>query len=126
MDEQELRRLLMPAFLDELHDCVGDMYRHLLSLQQNPEKPVREMLVNELYRAVHKMKGAAIAVEVGSIEQLCRQMQDVLITVRDGQRTIDSALHAQFIEAILFLIASDASLREGKAPRSGGSIFNGP
>lgn len=126
MDKQELRRLLMPAFLDELRECVSDMHRHLQSLQQNPEQTVRDMLVNEVYRAAHRMKGAANAVEVGSIEQLCRQMQDILITVRDGQRTIDSELYAQFVEAVTFLMASEASLRAGKDPGSGVSIFNRP
>jgi len=123
MDKQELRLLLMPAFIEELRECVGDMHRHLQSLQQNPEQTVREMLVNEVYRAAHKMKGAANAVEVGSIEQLCRQMQKILITVRDGQRTIDSELYAQFFEAITFLMASEASLREGKDPQPSASIF---
>ena len=123
MDKQELRQLLMPAFLEELRECVGDMHRHLQSLQQNPEQTVREMLVNEVYRAAHKMKGAANAVEVGSIEQLCRQMQNILIKVRDGQRTIDANLYAQFFEAVTFLMASEASLREGKEPESGAFIF---
>ena len=45
MDKQELRLLLMPAFIEELRECVGDMHRHLQSLQQNPEQTVREMLV---------------------------------------------------------------------------------
>lgn len=123
MDRQQLRQWLIPVFLEELHECVGDMQRHLQSLQQIPEQSVREMLVNELYRAAHKIKGAAHAAEVGSIEHLCRQMQEILITVRDGQRCIDSHLLAQFVEAVNFLKISEAGLRDGGAPGSAAEIF---
>ena len=124
MEMQDLRQRLMEAFLEELHECVGDMYRHLQSLEQNPEQTVRDMLVNELYRAAHKIKGAANAAEVCSIEQLCRQMQNILTTVRDGQRTIDSELHSQFINVVSFLTESEARLRDGKTPASGAEIFD--
>ncbi|MEJ7592889.1 MAG: Hpt domain-containing protein [Planctomycetaceae bacterium] len=123
MDMQQLRERLMPVFLEELNECVSDMQRYLASLQRNPEQSVREMLVNELYRAAHKIKGAANAVELGSIEHLCRQMQDILMTVRDGQRSIDSALLAQFVEAVRFLDVSAAALRDGSVPGSGPEIF---
>ena len=124
MDSQQLIKRLMPIFLEELHECISDMKRHLLSLRQNPEKSVREMLVNELYRAAHKIKGAAQAVEVRSIEQLCRQMQDILTAVRDGQRTIDGDLLVQFGEAVSFLEISAAKLRDGNALGAGPEIFH--
>lgn len=114
----------MPVFLEELHECIGDMQRHLLSLRQNPEQSVREMLVNELYRAAHKIKGAANAAEVRPIEQLCRQMQDILTAVRDGQRTIDSDLLSQFGQAVSFLENSAVRLREGRLLGSGDEIFH--
>ena len=123
MDSQQLIKRLMPIFLEELHECISDMKRHLQSLRQNSEKSVREMLVNELYRAAHKIKGAAKAVEVHSIEQLCRQMQDILTAVRDGQRTIDSDLLVQFGEAVSFLEISAARLRDGRALGEGIEIF---
>jgi chemotaxis protein histidine kinase CheA len=123
MDMPELRERLMVVFIEELHECVGDMDRHLQSLLQNPEPQVREMLKNELYRAAHKMKGAANAAQVPPIERLCRQMQDILISVRDGQRTMDDGLHSQFMDAVTFLRASEALLRNGHAPTSGDSIF---
>ena len=124
MDMQQLRERLIPVFLEELHECISDMQRHLLSLRQNPEQSVREMLVNELYRAAHKIKGAANAVEVRSIEQLGRQMQDILTEVRDGQRTIDSDLLAQFGEAVSFLEISAARLRDGNILGTGTEIFH--
>lgn len=123
MDMQQLRERLMPVFLEELDECVSDMQRHLLLLQQAPEQSVREMLVNELYRAAHKIKGAANAAEVRTIEKLCRQMQDILTAVRDGQRTLDSILLAQFSEAVSFLEVSAAGLRDGSALGSGAEIF---
>jgi two-component system chemotaxis sensor kinase CheA len=124
MDMQELRQRLMVVFIEELHECVGDMDRHLQSLLQNQEPQVREMLKNELYRAAHKMKGAANAAQVPSIEQLCRQMQDILISIRDGQRTMDETLHSQFTKAVTFLRAAEALLRNGETPPSSDSIFD--
>ena len=125
MDMQQLRQRLMPIFLEELQECVGDLQRHLQSLQQNPEPLVREMLVNEFYRAVHKIKGAANAAEVVPVEQLCRQMQEILITVRDGQRPMDDRLLTQFAEAIRFLDDCAAALRDGSDLGSATAIFDG-
>ena len=124
MEMHELRERLMPVFLEELQECVSDMRRHLLLLQQDPEKSVREMLVNELYRAAHKIKGAANAAEVRTIEKLCRQMQDILTAVRDGQRTIDNNLLSQFSEAVCFLEVSAARLRDGGSLGSAAEIFS--
>ena len=126
MDMQQLRQRLMPIFLEELQECVGDLQRHVQSLQQDPEQLVREMLVNELYRAVHKIKGAANAAGVGPVEQLCRQMQEILITVRDGQRPMDHRLLTQFAEAIRFLDDCAARLRVGNALDSDTAVFDGP
>lgn len=123
MDVPELRKRLMIVFIEELHECVGDMDRHLRSLQQNPEPQVCDMLKNELYRAAHKMKGASNAAQVPAIERLCRQMQDILISVRDGQRTMDDRLQSQFMDAVTFLRASETLLRNGHTPTSGDSIF---
>lgn len=114
----------MPIFLEELHECISDMKRHLLSLQQNPEPSVHEILVNELYRAAHSVKGAANAAEVRPIEQLCRQMQDILTAVRDGQRMIDRDLLSQFANAVSFLEISAARLRDGGLLGSGAEIFH--
>ena len=124
MEMHQLRERLMPVFLEELDECVSDMQRHLHLLQQAPEPSVREMLVNELYRAAHKIKGAANAAEVRTIEKLCRQMQDILTAVRDGQRTLDSILLAQFSEAVSFLEVSAAGLRDGSALGSDAEIFS--
>jgi|GEM_PF-6860946 len=124
MDMKQLRERLMPVLLEELHECVSDMQRHLMSLRQNPEPSVREMLVNELYRAAHKIKGAANAAEVRPIEQLCRQMQDILTAVRDGQRTIDTDLLTQFGQAVNFLEISAVRLRDGSLLGFGDEIFH--
>jgi two-component system chemotaxis sensor kinase CheA len=116
----------MPIFIEELRECVGDLQRNLQLLQKDPEQPVRKMLVDELYRAVHKIKGAANAAGVKPVEQLCRQMQLILIEVRDGQRSLDRHLQTKFAEAIRFLDDSDARLRDGRALDSATAIFEGP
>ena len=126
MDMQQLRERLMPVFLEELQECVSDMQRYLASLQKYPEQSVREMLVNEFYRAAHKIKGAANAAQVGSIELLCHQMQDILMSVRDGQRPLDSDLLEQFAQAVSFLDVSAGALRDGSTLGSGAEIFHRP
>jgi len=124
MDMQELRQRLMVVFIEELHECVGDMERHLQSLLRNPEPQVREMLKNELYRAAHKMKGAASAAQVPQIQKLCLQMQNILTSIRDGQRTMDDKLHGQFTKAVTFLREAETLLQNGETPKSGDSIFD--
>jgi len=56
MDMQELRKRLMIVFIEELHECVGDMDRHLRSLQQNPEPQVRLCGSQILPRIAHIRK----------------------------------------------------------------------
>jgi two-component system chemotaxis sensor kinase CheA len=123
MDKQKPVQQLMNDFLEELCECVGDMHRHLLSLAQHPEPPVQAMLINELYRAAHKMKGAAIAARVPAVEKLCRQMQEILNNVRDGQRMMDDGLHTQFMNAVIWLRAAETLLRDGGVPESGDAVF---
>ena len=123
MNSQKPAPELMNAFLEDLHECVGDMHRHLLSLAQHPEPPVQAMLINEVYRAAHKMKGAASAARVAAVEKLCRQMQEILNHVRDGQQTMDDRLHTQFMNAVFWLRATETLLRNGEIPESGEAVF---
>ena len=123
-DMEEFQRRLMVVFLEELHECVGDMDRHLQSLLKNPEPQVCEMLKNELYRAAHKMKGAASSAQVPQIQKLCLQMQNILTSIRDGHRRMDNTLHGQFMNAVRFLRDAETLLRNGETPTSSDSIFD--
>ncbi len=112
-DMKEFQRRLMVVFLEELHECVGDMDRHLQSLLKNPEPQVCEMLKNELYRAAHKMKGAASSAQVPQIQKLCLQMQNILTSIRDGHRRMDNTPNAAYRD----ITASRRSIKPTKQAR---------
>lgn len=112
MDKQELAQRLMVAFLEELHEHVGAMNRHLLALEKNPPAEQRQALMKELFRSAHTMKGAANANSIRPIEQFCHRLEDILVAVRDGKRTFTDDLFALCFQAADALEEAGSRLRE--------------
>ncbi len=112
MDKQELAQRLMAAFLEELHEHVGAMNRHLLALEKNPPPEHRQALLKELFRSAHTLKGAANANTVRPIEQFCHRLEDILVAVRDGRRAFTDDLFALCFQAADALEEAGARLRE--------------
>lgn len=100
MDKQELAKLLMSTFLDEMHEHVETFNRDLLALEKQPGDQERDELVHSLFRAAHSLKGASKAVNIGILEKVCHKMEDILAEVREGQRQITAPLFA-----LLFKVA---------------------
>ena len=112
MDKQELAQRLMAAFLEELHEHVGAMNRHLLALEKYPPPEQRQALLKELFRSAHTMKGAANANSIRPIEQFCHRLEDILVAVRDGHRTFSDDLFALCFQAADALEEAGSRLRE--------------
>ena len=112
MEKQELAQRLMVAFLEELHEHVGAMNRHLLDLEKNPPPEQRQALLKELFRSAHTLKGAANANSIRPIEQFCHRLEDILVAVRDGQRTFTDDLFAICFQAADALEEAGSRLRE--------------
>jgi two-component system chemotaxis sensor kinase CheA len=112
MDKQELAQRLMAAFLEELHEHVGAMNRHLLALEKNPPAEQRQAMLKELFRSAHTMKGAANANSIRPIEQFCHRLEGILVAVRDGRREFSEDLFAVCFQAADALEEAGSRLRE--------------
>ena len=112
IDKQELTKRLMATFLEELHEHTGAWSDHLLALEKGPSGPDRSELLKSLFRSAHSLKGAARAVGVGLIEQVCHRLEDLLADVRDGQRALTPELISLFLEAADAIEEAGMRLRE--------------
>ena len=112
MDKQDLAQRLMATFLEELHEHVGAMNRHLLALEKNPPPEQRQALLKELFRSAHTMKGAANANTIRPIEQFCHRLEDILVAVRDGRRAFTDDLFALCFQAADAMEEAGSRLRE--------------
>ena len=84
MDKHELAKRLMATFLEELHEHVDSMNRDLLVLEKNPSGDDCAELLKTLFRAAHSVKGAARAVNVEPIADVCHVLEDIFCALRDG------------------------------------------
>jgi two-component system chemotaxis sensor kinase CheA len=112
LDREELVRRLTATFLEELAEHVRVFNRELLSLERDPELR-RAEAVQCLFRAAHSLKGAARSVNATAIALLSHNLEELLLRVRDGKRSLTPELFA-----LLFRV-SDALLEGGERFRSG-------
>lgn len=68
---------LLNDFKLEAAEHLQNMVGALLELEKDPDGPGNERLVELIFRETHSMKGAARAVNLLKIEQLCMSMEDV-------------------------------------------------
>jgi two-component system chemotaxis sensor kinase CheA len=94
MDTSGLAPQLMQTFRAELEEHVRVMNEELLALERAATGGARSAPLTVLLRALHSLKGAARAVNLGLIEELCHRLEEPLIAVRDGTRDLDAELSA--------------------------------
>ena len=73
---------LIKGFLAEANEHLQVIEQQILALENDPRS--REA-VNELFRAVHSIKGSTSVLELKSLGELTHLTESVLVRVRDGQ-----------------------------------------
>ena len=91
---------LVLEFCEEATDNLDDAELTLIELESD-ENPIE--LVNQVFRAIHTVKGGARLLEIKKIESLAHQMESLLDDVRGQIRPIDAHL-------IDILMAGNAAL----------------
>lgn len=91
MDEEMLQQL-MASFREELAERLTAINADLLALEQGPQAEYRDQLVENLFRHVHSLKGAARAVSLKPIEELAHGMEDVFGAAKRGTIELTPAL----------------------------------
>ncbi|MBI3767059.1 MAG: response regulator [Deltaproteobacteria bacterium] len=92
MDTRSLAPQLMQTFRAELEEHVRVMNEELLALERAATGGERSARLTVLLRALHSLKGAARAVNLGLIAEVCHRLEEPLIAVRDGKRDLDADL----------------------------------
>src|SRR5579859_3695705 len=80
-DEALLKKLLA-MFEVEAEEHLGAIAKGLLALEQGPEPERRQELVETTFREVHTLKGAARAVNLGAVVDLCHALESVFAVLK--------------------------------------------
>ncbi len=97
-DEDFLKELLND-FKIEAAEHLQAIVAGLLKLEKKPGAEAGQELVESVFREVHSMKGAARAVNLGQIEQLCMSMETVFHEVKNKKTTLQSGMFDLFYRA---------------------------
>lgn len=80
---------LLQSFLGEGRDLLKDAEELLLRLESHPGD---EDAINSLFRAMHTLKGSAGLFSLTPLVAFTHQLESLLMSVRDGERSLTPAL----------------------------------
>lgn len=93
----DLQRQLLGTFLEESHEGLARLEEGLLGLDASGPDAV---VVNDIFRAAHSLKGAAGTFGFPSITALAHEMETVLDGVRSGRRAVTPPLTALLLRGV--------------------------
>jgi HPt (histidine-containing phosphotransfer) domain-containing protein len=114
LDNRLLTRMLQD-FLNEAPEYIDLLNLKLVQLEKDPGD---DELINEIFRAVHTIKGSASFVGLDQITQVSKKMESVLGEIRKGHMTVDDVVTKVLWEALDALTA----LMEKVKAKSGAEI----
>src|SRR6266508_3576480 len=82
--DAEIMAQVQAAFQEEQAEhrqAIGEL---LLELERNPDHSQRQMLLDQLFREAHSLKGGARAASQPAVEQIAHRLEDVMSAVRRG------------------------------------------
>lgn len=88
---------LLEGFLEEARDLLKEAEDNLLRLEQTSDDAEA---INALFRAVHTLKGSAGIFSLDPLVSLAHQLENQLMGVRDGQRSLNPALVSLMLECM--------------------------
>ncbi len=117
---------LEQVFIEEAEEILADLENNLLELEDNPRD---HELINEIFRAMHTLKGSASLTGLTKIADFVHHAENVLDKVRSNQLKIDSRLINLLLEArdlvagmVTEVTDSDYQVPEGKVKDIAGGL----
>ncbi len=101
-DEEFLRELLND-FKIEAAEHLQAIVDGLLKLEKRPGAEIEEKLIELVFREAHSMKGAARAVNLTRVEQICMSMESVFHEAKNKKRALQPGMFDLFYRATDFL-----------------------
>ncbi|MFV3404237.1 MULTISPECIES: chemotaxis protein CheA [Pseudomonas] len=96
LDAEQWQQLLQ-GFLDEADDLLKEAEDCLLVLERSPAD---SEAINALFRAVHTLKGSAGIFSLEPLVALAHHLENLLMQVRDGQRSLDDQLTSLMLQCM--------------------------
>lgn len=119
MNKDALIQQLMATYVDEVDEEARALNRDLLALEKAPPEAERLDLFKSLLRTAHTLKGASRSVNVGPVETICHQLEEVFANLQHGELAEDPELFALLFSAV------DAIDETGRRLRREESIAGG-
>ncbi len=105
-------------FREEATENVRILNDGLLALEQMPDQrdPDAQAQVHAIFRAMHTIKGSARLLGFEQVGKLAHAMENLLGTVREGQRIIDRALADNLLHCGDTILELTTAAVEGRSP----------
>ncbi|MDM8519405.1 hybrid sensor histidine kinase/response regulator [Anaerolineales bacterium HSG6] len=97
---ENIRQQLIESFKSEQVEHVQKINQGLLALEKNPTTAERQMLLQELFREAHSLKGAARSVSMTTIESIGHGLEDILLQVKEQGRQLKPELFDLLYQAL--------------------------
>lgn len=101
----------LQMFVDETSEQLDELVEVLLVLETNPGSPSH---LNESFRLIHSIKGAAAMMGLDSIALLTHHLENHFDRLRSGLRSLDRSMMNLILQCVDFLRDAVGKLRDGK------------
>lgn len=108
---------MLPDFIVEAAEHLEEMENTLLKLEQGRSKGSREIM-DELFRSVHTIKGAAQFVGIERVAELSHKLENLLDLIRKGERELTPAVTDLLIESKDRIALLVEELESGQAEKA--------
>ena len=86
---------MVPDFIVEAQEHLEGLESSLLTLERTPDDPE---IINDIFRAMHTIKGAAQFVGVERVAELSHKLENLMDYIRQGERELDQDIIDTLIE----------------------------
>lgn len=90
----------LSTFIDEAREYLGILNGKMLLLEQEPENIDA---INEIFRAIHTLKGMSGTMGFESMTKLCHRMENVFDKTRNGEIKVDQEMMDALFSGVDFL-----------------------
>jgi two-component system chemotaxis sensor kinase CheA len=91
-DNDILLNKLMATFHSEAEELLSALSSLLIALEKEQDSGERQRLVETIYRKMHTLKGAAQAVNLLEVGEICQTLESLLAALKRGEIALDDDL----------------------------------
>ena len=104
---------ILQDFLVEAGEILERLNEELVELEQRPDDID---LLNAVFRGFHTIKGGASFLSLEGLVQVCHRAEDVFNVLRNGQRSVDTALMDTVLQVLDAVNSMFAEVQGGNLP----------